>query len=106
MRRAFALILGLYILFLTLVPCVEKETNCPEATHIHLASPASDQHSNQNDSCSPFCHCACCSLPMEVTNSEIIAMISSSPNILAYSFSLQFHSFFVFSIWDPPKFMV
>jgi len=60
--KYFAVLLSIYIVFLTVLPCIDKpENTLMQKTVIsgqHTSNPQLDA-----DHCSPFCSCNCCSSP-------------------------------------------
>ena len=58
--KAFACILSLYLLMLTVVPCNDVPTDSAmQKTEFSQGTTAADQHTDA-DHCSPFCACSCC----------------------------------------------
>ncbi|MEI6456637.1 MAG: DUF6660 family protein [bacterium] len=103
MKGLLAVFLAFYILGLTLVPCVDKEMNCQIKEQIQTSSSASDSHESHSDFCSPFCHCSCCNLSMEVGAPLIIASVAPPLQILTFSGISGIFSDFTFPVWEPPK---
>ena len=60
--RYIAVILSLYVLILTVIPCVDHHDGCDGAKTEQLSS-AGGCHHGDIDQCSPFCTCNCCSSP-------------------------------------------
>ncbi len=69
--KLFTIILSIYVTCLALVPCSDFENIqsgqelSVEATHDH------DHPDNCNDSCTPFCMCACCHTNVVVNKEEV-----------------------------------
>ena len=102
LMKIFAAILSLYILALSIKPCIDiHKENMLQKIGISENS-ASNAH-NETDDCSPFCSCACC-------NSSVLHQV----------FAIQFSCFSFYqkhfpkfqsskitsslaAIWQPPK---
>lgn len=54
------IILSIFLLSLTLLPCddMQTEDNCGTESHYHLTD--NHDHDADADLCSPFCQCHCC----------------------------------------------
>ena len=100
--KFIAILLSVYILVLTTIPCVDK----PEDTQLPNTVLAAANHSAWDqdiDHCSPFCTCNCCSSPkiqqdivMDFNsyqffqaNSTEYFMVSVTPHVAV--------------IWQPPR---
>ncbi|MCK9203811.1 MAG: hypothetical protein M0P58_05155 [Bacteroidales bacterium] len=103
MNRILAILLALYILVLTFIPCVDETLHCCEITHLALTTTTNDTHSDQHDTCSPFCTCSCCSLAMEITLPMVMIFVNSDPLRLEVWDIIPLHSSLISSIWEPPK---
>ena len=100
--KCIALILSVYIMVLTAIPCVDK----PEDTSIQKTeiSPKTTGSQPQDaDHCSPFCTCNCCSSPK--IQQELVVSFTSFPISCDY-----FEGFFAINvsepaaaIWQPPQ---
>lgn len=101
----------IYMLTLSLVPCGDENGGIIEiANHIlgieHIHVSDHDQHSSGcgDDTCSPFCACSCCSIPIDipvklpVLKEYLLLMSTDKP--LFYSDFIP--SSFIHSIWHPP----
>ncbi|WP_093823111.1 DUF6660 family protein [Spirosoma endophyticum] len=68
MKSPVCLLLGLYLLMLSMLPCADQ---CePVRLPAQATTIAADGHqhpinSATGDSCSPFCVCSCCGLPID-----------------------------------------
>jgi hypothetical protein len=93
-------ILVVYIVILNVLPCVDglekgigKETFIPSVPH----------HGGENDSCSPFCVCSCCSVIVNISTFFYDARpILTSQNPVFPFFTDSYSSFFR-NFWLPPK---
>jgi hypothetical protein len=103
-------ILAIYILVLSVIPCADSIENLlptNSTTYIH----SDDTHSGHNhenescDLCSPFCVCACCG-GFSTTKSQVI-FFKQEPFLndknAAFSYSASFISNFTAQFWNPPK---
>lgn len=108
--RILSFIFIVYAIVTLAQPCRDLAVSVADATKgTSVAASQRDERSNldpQNDECSPFCICSCCSmsmlhvrftfpLPVEVKNGTVEALIPdySDPN------PKTFHD----NIWQPPK---
>ncbi len=76
-------------------------------SHLHDAptsiQSASEHHELDNDICSPFCFCSCCSTAMNILYSPNITL-QGQPALNDFElFDQQFFSIDNSSIWQPPK---
>lgn len=102
-----------YMLALSLVPCGDSGSGITEiASHFFDLEQRQlsdhEQHSNDcdDDTCSPFCVCSCCSISINVPNNTFlldrhIPLISQK--LVSYDSNF-YPSGFSNSIWQPPKF--
>ena len=96
--------LGIFILFLSCVPCSDKE-ECTTATiETVINTGGHEQHSHESESCTPLCTCACCAV--SVSNSPIskiqvnaIPSFSQQHILLDVAFDAEAH----YSIWELPQ---
>ena len=101
--KYITLILSIYFLALTTMPCIDKplENNIQQG----LSYIQSDLDDHQNcTACSPFCFCDCCVTPIfqQITNIRFDCLllsekINSQIDIIIVPSHLT-------SIWQPPKF--
>lgn len=104
--RVFLIIWSVYLLGLSLAPCSDTLNGCEP---VEESTPYENHnHSNDaDDSCTPFCHCACCSISLTVynfnsltVNEPLTIIIPHTEPFWTYSES---HSSYFGSIWQPPK---
>ncbi len=100
--KFLAAILSIYVLVLTLLPCVDVPTdNLLHKTELTKAS--TEKHTDDGDHCSPFCTCQCCASPMvshfQMFNFQTATILEQ--RIFSYH-NLDYTSPF-YSIWQPPK---
>jgi hypothetical protein len=100
-------ILSLYLVLLSSLPCADVEVNTSAYTEMASTS-NQDEHSHdkEDDLCSPFCICNCCG--SQITHYLQVVMIDfpilSKPiktQLPTYKFL--FASNFYGSIWQPPQ---
>lgn len=105
-------IFTLYLLALSLVPCgdggggiVEMINDVFEIEHEHMTD--HEQHSQgcNDDACSPFCICSCCSTVMDSPVKLPLTLKALVPTPEAQPFFIPhiLHFSFKYSIWQPPK---
>lgn len=98
--KYIAVILSVYVMVLTAIPCNDVHAGTNSAT-LELAE-QSQNHTSDVDLCSPFCFCHCCqtlSFPSFfnglLSNVEVVALnITFKESRFSNHFS---------SIWQPPK---
>lgn len=96
--KAFVSILAVYILILTIIPCVIK----PHDTILHQTE-LSDLHNHHHtDQCSPFCVCHCCTSPI-IYQASIFQINDPSYDKMTYpEYQSSFDSSPRTAIWQPP----
>lgn len=112
--RPWRLIFAIYLLLLSCIPCSDACGSAAELwfdwlgieheAHTH-DEPHSDHGSCSDDHCSPFCVCNCCSIALNLPASLPVRIMLPPPApIEKPTFYHQLsHSFFVPSIWQPPR---
>ena len=101
MKGANAL-LAILILLMSVSTCEDTSENviCDLDVHLHFST--TNDHGHVEDICTPFCSCACCSIP--ISNSEYAVAEfndSKTPNVDAI---IELESpQLSFKIWQPPK---
>jgi hypothetical protein len=108
-----SIFLGFYFLLIAFVPCSDGNGGIVEYMN-HLFNienvdfVAHDHHdkSCEDDHCSPFCICSCCSMALEVPAEEGFSLnmplgndFDRPESIILFTFSS-----FATSIWEPPRF--
>lgn len=100
--KIIAIILSLYILVLTAIPCIDV----PQDNTLHkteLSTKTSDNQQNRTDNCSPFWPCNCCVIPIVSKGCTL------SFNCFSYSqthfapYQSGHFSNLSLAIWQPPK---
>ncbi|HMS66525.1 MAG: hypothetical protein IPL23_27325 [Saprospiraceae bacterium] len=104
--KIFTFILSIYILVLSIVPCTDGigyyiDYELPQQP----MDQQSHDHSNQNqDHCSPFCICACCSSLVIIPLTHEMAQIKfdlSASYLHHYTFDYTFD--YNKGVWHPPS---
>lgn len=85
------------------MPCAEGwlEDNCTEET-AQLETCENQESENDTDTCTPFCACACCRVPL----SSIHTLNQSATEPLLEPFLTEVSTngtVVFFEIWEPPK---
>jgi len=91
------------VLALSMMPCADAATINETNAKVEICNSAEQPDHEENDACSPFCHCACCA------GFSINHFITSVSNI--HIFSAAHKSTFlpsaiievVLPIWQPPR---
>jgi len=99
--KFIAVILSVYILCLTAIPCHhEHGTNNQQTLSIEALD--GHHHHNQADPCSPFCSCTYCQTLFETSPEDFFL---AKP--VGYGFDIPFilsiHNNPIISFWRPPK---
>lgn len=96
--RLLALLLSLYVICLTALPCADV----PDRGH---EAPLTQQSHNHDDAdcCSPFCTCNCCAMAMhcEIQAVDFQVRTLVREQITAYPTLIETQR--VGEIWQPPK---
>lgn len=109
-------ILTIYFLVLSALPCRDAGDDMPSpilSALTHLDSRTSDhkheKHEHQNDGCSPFCSCQCCSLKMETFQKfeagigrKVLFQLAAAP----YEIDAPSIDNYPNQVWQPPKYIV
>lgn len=101
-------ILLIYILGLTAVPCSDIYNKCIEPKS-HEKELAHNHGQDNDDKCTPFCQCSCCSVPGVKFGFRLpeynppFAVITDKNAVIK---DCQVISSYCGSIWQPPKFSV
>lgn len=97
-----ALVISMIILSLALKPC--SDVSFISCAPLSSACTGQQSHSEgQDDGCTPFCVCNCCSVVMVVPDMSIPVVLEPKMNFkyeVHYSFSYDFD--FVKGVWRPP----
>jgi hypothetical protein len=103
MRKFFSILLSLYIVVLTLVPCVDHDLGTNSYSNGNVVAGQVSQHQEDQDCCSPFCNCACCGLSIEVAKIFVMEQQISLLQSVSCTANPRVKSGYSFSIWQPPK---
>lgn len=100
--KIFVLILSLYILFLTAIPCVEKPEDC-DFDKAGVSGKTSHSHDEDIHHCSPFCTCNCCSSP-KIQQDAVMEFNSFQFLLTSIThFSIPKVTPHISTIWQPPR---
>ncbi|MCX6270684.1 MAG: hypothetical protein NTU44_05600 [Bacteroidetes bacterium] len=100
--RQLAFILGLYVLALTILPCVDEGYG-KESSRAGMCRDNSRQQQEDSDYCSPFCNCNCCGLPMITHSADITFSVFMVPSDLIVYYLSGKPSSYSPPSWHPPK---
>lgn len=102
--KFFTLIMAFLVLVLSCMPCADQEcVGKDSSTKTELVKNTDGAHKSHGDSCSPFCHCSCCSIYLE------------TPSIPFFTFSRSYSSTYFetlvdddlieisLPVWQPPQ---
>ena len=101
-----AILLSIYLMALSNMPCADMEVDSAMHTTAHFSSEESHSHDKDNDLCSPFCACNCCGA--QVLSYQIAEVIDfpiafSMISKIVPTYNSVFASNFYGSIWQPPQ---
>ncbi len=105
----FWIVFATYLLFLSALPCADKN-DCNEIAKTEIQKSTNHQkHNNENENCSPFCICACCGVSVTQINPtdftvELVNYFTSKNNFISYKFTYSSINFC--NIWQPPKLLI
>jgi hypothetical protein len=103
MKKILSYFLIIYLLTLTLMPCMDKEVHSGTGIHEMINLGHQENNNDHQDCCSPLCTCSCCSLPFEIAKTFINLQAYSVPQPIIFIYHPQIESHYHFSIWEPPK---
>jgi hypothetical protein len=97
-------ILSIVFLLLSCLPCADKEGSGSLQTVVEKSS---SEHNQDNDACSPFCICNCCSSQVFTFDNTICTLdfivIEKIVENKIPEYKSVFASNFFGSIWQPPQ---
>lgn len=102
--RAASLILCIYFMLLSIMPCSDVE-ECMSASQTSISALTDHgNHSHESEMCSPFCVCACCGqdAPIPFDNLVLGGSIRHSAPMGSH-YPSGFAPGFYLAIWQPPK---
>ena len=102
MKRFFHILLSIYIIALTIMPCVD-EVHGVSCSETEVCSTTPGQEHQDLDQCSPFCDCNCCGISMITVishfNIEIHAIAVEKLAFYHRDLPVNYYSL----PWHPPK---
>jgi hypothetical protein len=101
--KTFAIILSLYVLALTAIPCIDIHKDMAKK-QVEISQNEQDTHNQgDKDHCSPFCTCNCCATSV-IFQEQLVQLDSFSFYEKQYfPVSATFFTDPLASIWQPPK---
>ncbi len=102
--KFFISLLTVYMLLLSCIPCSDSG-NCTDKEGLTelISHAGDDEHNDVENICTPFCVCACCSVPVfQAANNISIAKYSLLPQLNFYMVE-NFISTSEGGIWQPPR---
>jgi hypothetical protein len=92
------------VLVLSCVPCMDDAFAAGnQKIKTEIAKHPSDQDSDHDDACSPFCYCSCCA---GFSMNHSVASVTSLPIVCCNNFSSYLLDNLIeisLPIWQPPK---
>ncbi|MBK5285430.1 MAG: hypothetical protein JJE25_08490 [Bacteroidia bacterium] len=101
-RKIIAGLLAVHMLTLVLMPCNDS---CDSQQHqtATIVQGAQEHHEQDNDICSPFCTCSCCSSLITLAyQTELKTFVPVAANAFS-GFDKFFNSVFSADCWQPPR---
>jgi hypothetical protein len=102
--RFLFLFLGLYLLWLSFIPCSDsKDCIAPVEVNISAAN-THQEHEHSKEACTPFCICSCCaasSIFSPVQKIQAGRLIIPGNPFTLYSVGLSCET--LHNIWQPPR---
>jgi hypothetical protein len=102
MKKALAIFLSIYILTLTAIPCMDRP-ECHEMQESTLEQTSDSEHHCENDHCSPFCTCNCCTSPIVVQLAHLQLSVNTITQKQSTPYFLEQTPSMPTSVWQPPK---
>lgn len=90
------------------VPCGDVYNNCSESK-LSLQESSHSHNQDEEDHCTPFCQCACCSVSVVKFNFKLPEFNVPQPAIHVKNTVIrdcQIISSYSGNIWEPPRFFV
>lgn len=109
LMKWLVIIWTIYLAAISMLPCSDYNNRCEELPRTSQSSgnQEHDHNRDSDDSCTPFCHCSCCSISIAVTDLKIIPQLET---ITTFFLSKKlfwkndsFISAYSGNIWQPPK---
>jgi hypothetical protein len=101
--KGLSIILLLYVLVLTTVPCADRPFEGDGHHSGQCGSTSGDDHDHNASLCSPFCVCNCCGNQVVSIAPTIVTDVLSLTGEQVYFYRTDFRSIPPRSIWQPPK---
>ncbi|WP_293302335.1 DUF6660 family protein [Pedobacter sp. UBA4863] len=107
--RCLLIIWIAYMLALTSLYCSDVANSCNDGLSKIEVLQTHDHNQDNDDTCSPFCYCSCCSVI--TTTFDFISFQIKKPKVAFFNKKLLLGDFDVVSnyygnIWNPPKILV
>jgi len=100
--KFFTAILSLYILILTVIPCVDMVKD-NAVQKIEFSTDTAQNLPVDIDQCSPFCTCNCCVTPIVMQTYIIQFTCFYYTQNRPSEYTSHYHSSMGSSIWQPPQ---
>lgn len=99
-----AFLLGIYILLLSFLPCADsRECTAPAETRISALS-GHEGHQHAQESCTPFCMCACCGTTVILQQAVFFPVTPTVvPQRRMVPGNTAFQSYDFGAVWQPPQ---
>jgi len=104
-KRWIALILSIYIIALSGIPCADGQAVVGKS-QVSVKAESNSHNDHDDDSCSPFCVCNCCQSPGFLKMAEYASSKDMIPAIIEIQlpqYTSTLFSNFQNTIWQPPK---
>ncbi|WP_289658728.1 DUF6660 family protein [Flavobacterium panacagri] len=101
-----AIVMSIYLMALSNMPCADMEVNSAMHKTAQFASEDNHSHDKDNDLCSPFCACNCCGAQVLSYQTPVNFEFPAPYNLISIplpTYQSVFISDFYGSIWQPPQ---
>lgn len=104
--RFLSFILSLYVLALSVVPCLDDASYDVNSFGVEISHTSHDHNhdnSNESDLCTPFCTCACCGslITVPAVQEVVEAKVMLSATYL-FTHNLDYSFTYTKGVWRPP----
>lgn len=99
---------AVYLLSLSVVPCSDAYNNCNPSSPPSAATANTEHHhdNDTDDTCTPFCHCACCSISIVLVQ-KMIPLVANTSFLFQLPAKTPINTAFLSRydsrIWQPPR---
>ena len=101
--KSLFFLLAFFMLSLSCIPCGDAEDcNTKKETAMYAAG-NHDHDSHGAETCTPFCGCACCAVPVNVQQVIVTKAPAFNMQVITFLYNDAYHSHNTHTIWQPPR---